>query len=265
MTGHGRSSRCEKTRRLLWPRDLPREYVEGEMQARRHLEGCYDCRRFFRGDESLAVALRRHGSSRREAPRGLRERVYDALAHERAVRAPAFVAGRPSPGADAHRGGSTLAGAVLALSGFVALLVAAGDTPSADAYVHDFTSRAVEEDVIRTSDPATVASFFMKEIGVGLTPVPFEEADLSRAMICLIRGERAAMVEYRWRGRTVAHYRLPLASRARAAAARTPLWWLEQRGVKAIRWVDGGFEHALVSELPVEELVRLARSRFPGL
>jgi anti-sigma factor RsiW len=79
-------------------------------------------------------------------------------------------------------------------------------------------------------------------------------------MICLIEGERAAMVEYEIGGRTIAHYLLPVGGEKamRASDVRSA----SEAGVQVVSWSDGRFEHALVSDLSESDLRDLARSRF---
>ncbi|MFQ5679628.1 MAG: hypothetical protein ACE5HP_09230 [Gemmatimonadota bacterium] len=261
MERNGDSSRslpCEQVRRLLWPRELPRSHTDSEDAARRHLEECEACQAFFRRDEQIARVIWKHGRASR-APKGLRERVYDALAQERAL-GPSRATSR---GAGWGRRGIIGLGAVaLGLVAFFGseLIGTRGD---ADVYVQDFASRAVEEHTIETDDPSQAARFFLRELGIHVVPVRLENGRLSRAMICLIRGERSAMVEYEWEGHTVAHYRRPVGPGQNATASGR-LWALEERGIHVVRWEDGRFENALVSELPGEDLVRLARSAFQG-
>lgn len=257
---------CDWARQSLWPPDVPRPYTEDEERAREHVEGCAACRAFFRRDRAVVRAVARRGAAA-PAPRELRERVYQALARERAL---GSASAAPKPEASRSPlglGVARLAGVALLATGLLAGSVfLTGRSDSAEAYVEDFVGRAVEEDAILTSDPTTVSRFFMKEMGVRLAPVELEGAELSQAMICLIRGERAAMVEYEWRGHTVAHYRLPLggprAVTARTSAMEPRLRTAMERGVHVVRWKDGGFEHAVVSELPSETLLELVRGTF---
>lgn len=248
---------CEEARRILWPLDRPRPHTEREAAARRHVEGCESCREFFRRDLAVARAIREHGLGP-GAPRELRERVYAALARERAFHA----SGRQSLDGDARASRTRTAiavGALLALIGLGGLAIAVSSDRPHDVYVQDFVSRAVEEEVVETEDPSRMARFFMRELGLSLPPVTLQDGRLSRAMICLIRGRRAAMVEYEVDGHTVAHYRLPHAS----GAGRTREVWIStERGVRVVHWNDGRFEHALVAELPEDRLARLARGSF---
>lgn len=81
-------------------------------------------------------------------------------------------------------------------------------------------------------------------------------------MICIIHGERAAMVEYRVDGHAVAHYRLP-EERGRSGDAR--IRTVRRGGVAIARWSDGSFEHALVSGLSEERHLEIAREVAGGL
>jgi hypothetical protein len=94
-----------------------------------------------------------------------------------------------------------------------------------------------------------------------ITPVRLEEAEITRATVCVLDGENASMVEYEIGGVRLAHYRIPHDGRvAPQAAIRVELF--SESGVQVARWHDGQFENALVAELPAERLARLAEERF---
>lgn len=260
---------CEEARAALWPWDRPRPHTETETAALEHVEGCAACRAFFRRDLAVARAVRACGFEER-APRELRERVYAALARERAFGdgERAFGDGERAfgDGERSARAGGKWRGRVAAAVGALLVLLAVGGLvlalrpePVQDAYVEDFVGRAVEETVVETPDPSRMSRFFMREMGLSLFPVSLEGGSPSRAMICLIRGRRAAMVEYEIEGYTVAHYRLP-ASETRARGRGVRLF--SERGLSVARWEDGAFEHALVSDLPMERLAGVARREF---
>lgn len=253
---------CDEVQELLWPMDRPREYVEGEEKARSHLEACPACQAFFRRDAEITEALRRQGLQA-HAPKDLRERVFDALARERALR----------PGPRTRRSTPVWLSRLLPVGAAAALGLALGigtmgtrgdEAPTrigaADgAYVQDFLSRAVEVDVVEFPEPEAVTAFFMRELGVRVEPVAFEAGRMSRVMICLIEGERAAMVEYEMGSRTVAHYLLPVGAEV---ANRSDVRSGSEAGVQVVSWSDDRFEHALVSDLPADDLTELARSHF---
>lgn len=237
--------------------DRPREYVEGEGEARAHLEGCSACQAFFRRDAAITKALQQ-GSIQVHAPQALRERVFDALARERALGPRPRAAPSSSP-VWLSRLVPLGAAAMVALVIGIGLLGTRGDAEGG-AYVQDFLSRAVEADVVELPEPQAVTAFFMRELGVHVQPVALEDGRMSRAMICLIKGERAAMVEYEIGGRTIAHYLLPVGGER--AMRASDVRFASEAGVQVVSWSDGRFEHALVSDLSESDLTDLARSRF---
>jgi anti-sigma factor RsiW len=253
---------CDEAREILWPMDRPREYVEGEEAARSHLERCQTCQAFFRRDAAITEALRRQGVHV-HAPQVLRERVFDALARERALgpgpRSASSSAGWLSRFVPVGAAAAvTLAIAIGMLGTRGGELTKGGDNADR-AYVQDFLSRAVEADVVEFPEPEAVTAFFMRELGVHVEPVAFEEGHMNRAMICLIEGERAAMVEYEMGGRTIAHYLVP----AGDESVSTPdLHSASEGGLQVVSWSDDHFEHALVSDLSESDLKDLARTRF---
>lgn len=247
---------CEVVRELLWPLDRPRPLVEGEEGARAHLARCAACQAFFRRDRAIGEALRRRGPAV-PTPPDVRERALDALARERpavgAVGQSRHRRLRPSRSAGWAAAAAVLASVAVGIFG-----PRAGGREA--LFAEDFLSRAVEADVVERPDRAAISAFFMRELGVQVAPVTLDEAELNRAMICLIKGKRAAMVEYEFAGRIVAHYRVPAGQTV--GATPTEVRTASEAGVQVVRWSDDRFEHALVSELPAVELENLARRRF---
>ena len=147
------------------------------------------------------------------------------------------------------------------LIGLVAGLAWSGSSgEGSGVYAQYFLSRAVEEDALETGDVRALTAFFRREMGVPVEPVQLASTPPSRAMICLIDGRRAAMVEYEIEGYTLAHYQIPLEGRRPRASAG--LRMSEENGVCVYRWSDGRFEHALVSDMPAARLRQIAETGF---
>jgi hypothetical protein len=238
---------CDEARRLLWPLDGPRESVEGEGGARAHLEACEACRLFFHRDALIARGLRARGLAV-PAPTALRARVIDALAREPAIGRRRGIGWAPWLAA---------AASIAAVS----LAVFRGPAPSVDAaYARAFMSRAAASPVVDGPDPAAVTAFFMAEFGTDLPAVVPERSEITRALVCLVAGRRAAMVEYALSGHTLAHYRIPLEPGGAATSDRATM--ADEDGLCVFRWNDGRFEQALVSDMPPAELEALAQLHF---
>jgi anti-sigma factor RsiW len=253
--------------------DRPRETVDGEAAAREHLEGCPDCQAFFRTDAAISGAIRRHGVPAR-APQALRERVFDALARERAV----IGSGQPGRKARSWHPATRFlplgTAAALALGLGIGMFGQRAGSPD-PGYVQDFLGRAAEEVVLEFPDAGAVTAFFARELGVRVQPVALQSGRMNRAMICVIDGERAAMVEYEIDGWTVAHYLTPIAEGTDAAhgdfyrgdvdrvdAGPAEVQAASEAGIQVVSWSDDRFDHALVSDLSEMDLTELARSRF---
>jgi len=249
--------RCNEIRELLWPLDRPREVVIGEAEAREHLEECERCSAFFERDAMISDVLRTRGVAA-TAPLDVRERVFDALARER-------TSGRHAPGRTARGRGIAArvlpwAASVVAAAGGLAIGLSRPAPDADEAYAQDFLSRAVQEDAVEMPDAQGVSAFFRRELGVSITPVVLDEAPISQAMVCLIDGQRAAMIEYEIDGYTLAHYQVPV-TEGRDAAPNTQ-GLADEDGVCVYRWSDGRFQHALVSDMPGDRLQAIAETRF---
>ncbi len=247
-------STCEDVRELLWPLDALRGAVEGEAEARAHLESCPDCAAFFRRDAALSSLLGR-STPDAQVPPEFRERLMSALEGEEAAR----------PIERARPGRLTRAAPIIAVA--AALVVAAVGLlrvapQNLDVlYVESYQARDNEELVLSAADIDQAYEFFMRELGVPVTPVVLGGGRVSRAMICLIEGRRTAMVEYEMEGHILAHYRGPLASEDGGGAMHSAT----EDGVCVVRWSDGEFEHALVADIPEDELRVIAEQQFAAL
>jgi anti-sigma factor RsiW len=161
-----------------------------------------------------------------------------------------------------RREGLAIAAVLVAVLAAAALLRSGPGDGLEEAYAQDFLNRAVQDDAIHAPDPATVSSYFLREMGIGVRPVMLEEGRLTRAMVCLLEKRRAAMVEYAIGGHVVAHYRVP--NEPGKPTGELPLRSRSERGVNIVTWRDATFEHALVSNLSADELSALASTFSEG-
>lgn len=254
---------CDAAREALWPLDQPRPYSERDEGARIHLGHCPECREYFARDAALARAIARHGAGGR-APDSLRRQIVDATAGETRPEATSASGRTRHLATRIRREGLAIAAVLVALLAGAALLRSGPGEGIGDgigeAYAQDFLNRAIQDHAIHAPDPATVSRYFLREIGIDMRPVMLEEGRLTRAMVCLLKKRRAAMVEYAIGDHIVAHYRVP--NKPGKPTGELPLRSRTERGVNIVTWRDATFEHALVSNLSAEELSALARSAF---
>jgi len=255
---------CSEVRKTLWPADELRVSDDQVEAALGHAERCPACRNFIEEDRRLAEFIR--DAVRREpAPRELRERLYTALARERAGTVP-----RRSP----LRRKRELIAAVVLIAGVASAsgywLASRGQSAmAATAFAEDYLRRVVEQEQLNSADRAEIATFFARELGVAMPPPNVPNFEIQRAAICLMNGHRGGVVEYAAEGSQLTYYLLPksdespdktrrLASIQAGGATVTAPAVAEERGLGVATWWDGDHQHALVGSLSERELRRLA-------
>lgn len=258
---------CSTAREALWPPEKPRLAGEPILEARRHVEGCAACQEYFQQDRRILDAYDRLRETR--APRHVRERVFDVLAHERSgARGTDRAASERTP-----VGAMSLPGWMVGVAASLVLLSTVGTgamwvnrPPGAreggDLFVDDYLRRAVGQDNIVTSDPAEIARFLAKELGLPITPMQVEGLRLAGAEVCFLDGRRGAMIRYRSNGQEVAHYLIPregVAARAPRPSHIRPEGMDGQGSPSVITWATPSLEQALVGEIPAEQLLAIVR------
>ena len=143
-----------------------------------------------------------------------------------------------------------------------ALPAARQDADSGAVFVEDYLRRAVGQDQIHTSDPATVERWLAKELGLSVRLIQQAGLDLEGAEICLLEGRRGAMILYDLNGAKVSHYVVP----REGVDGRAPEVGRTAAGELAapplVTWSTPSVEQALVGELASEQLLALARTAY---
>lgn len=258
---------CSTAREALWPPEKPRLAGEGVLLAREHVEACAACQEYFRQDRRLLDAYCRLREER--APRRVRERVFDALARERAGNLAAELK------RDGQAAGSlALPRWMVAAAASLVLLSALGtgamwvnrpsvESEAGELFVDDYLRRAVGQDNIVTSDPAEISRFLMKELGLLITPMQIEGLRLAGAEVCFLDGRRGAMIRYRQNGHEVTHYLIPregVAWRPPRQSGILPEGFEGSAAPSVITWATPSIEQALVGEVAAERLLQIARN-----
>jgi anti-sigma factor RsiW len=229
-----------------------------------HAESCPACREFLEEDRRVAEFIR-DAVPRVCAPRELRERLYTALARERADAVPT----RPRM----RRKREMLAAAAV----IAAVAVASGywlasrnqPATAATAFAEDYLRRVVEQEELNSSDRTEIAAFFARELGVAMPPPEVPGLEIQRATICLMNGRRGGVVEYTGVDKQLTYYLLPgdegskteprsFASLQETSASNTAPALAEERGLGVATWWDDEHQHAWLGSLPERELKRLA-------
>ena len=234
------------------------------LAAREHVADCPCCREYLAQDRELLAAYERLREER--APRRVRERVFDALARERAqsLALPGEEGIAVAPRGRPSRWTAIGVGAAALLLGGTAwnVVMSAGPPQDEDAlFVEDYLRRAVGQDHIETSDPAEVARFLTRELGITVFPAQLQGLELAGAEVCLLDGQLGAMIRYEADGREIAYYVVPNNDAVTRSPELSPRFADGQvGGPVVITWSYDGVEQALVGELDPDRLLKIART-----
>lgn len=247
---------CFEARAALWPPERPRLADADVTGARDHTARCPECQAYFAQDRMLLDSYDRIRRAR--APRSVRERVFDALAHERAGAATEELRAA-SPDGRPWRGRLATAAMLVAALGSVAWMTTTeGPLPDEAMFVEDYLRRAVGADHIESSDPAEVTRFLTRELGVAVAPIEGHGLELLRAEICLLEGRRGAMIVYKREGEVISHYMVP----REGGESRSPAPGRTLEGAggapAVITWASPSLEQALVGDVSTASLMGLA-------
>jgi len=265
--------RCWDARAAIWPPERPRLLVADVRRARAHVSRCPECVLYLARDRAVLDTCRELGSMK--APLEVRARVYQAVACAERGQV-AELEGRRRRGSDRSsepdRRGRLKGGAIVSAVGVLGLLavlittlgegprVSGRETPPREqAYVEDYLRRAVGQDFLDSSDPDVIARFLHRELGLRSPLLRISGLVPTRVEICLLEGRRGAMVVYELDGRSVSHYLVPKTGRP-----HPPRVAEDQGSFAVVTWSSGAVEEALVSEVPSEELLSLARVNGAG-
>jgi anti-sigma factor RsiW len=259
---------CDRVREVLWPLDRPRSHVPDEEAARAHLTSCPRCQTFFLRDAEIARLLRGVGEGLDVTSRsGLRLSIARALNDATRLEVAAGAEPHAIDLATARRPRFSGRRAELSVAAAVLLLLLGGQLlasrygrgPDATRFAADFARTAAVDFDRPGLDVRKIGGFYERELGRTIVPVALHEAPVTRATVCDLRGQLGSMVEYDVGGTRMVHYRIP------READRTPTTGVTVEstlGVQVAQWMDGDFEHALVSSASAEHLEWLAENRF---
>lgn len=277
--------RCERALEIVWSA----RHAEGPdtpevAEARRHLVACPPCRAYLRRDEVLAARLREiRLSTATPCPENVRARVAREMANEDAVAAAiegSAAAVRAASESDSRDGlvdtlkdslidrlqgrrrlwPPWVEGAVAATA--AAILIGGGlvlsDRLQAglpnEAFVEDFRRTALPEIVRQPVSRDDVRAFHRAHFDTD-GPAFMLDMPVTKVALCKLDGRMGTMVEYDWSGERLVFYQVPREGEERNGSMRAA----REGDLNMARWADERYDYALVSSMPDEELMELAK------
>lgn len=239
---------CGAVRRILWPDTGPRPATSAVEAAQSHLSGCAACQRFLVDMRALADLIQ-STAARPEAPSEVRNRLFRSLAMARTrptqrqrMRNPWLLA---------------LAVSLVLLVGLWAGWLVFHKTPemASLAVFADDHMRTATDGGIRSADSSQVAKWLDVRVEFDPRFPIFPNSALRGARLCVIDGQRGAVVEYQLDGRILSYFIVPI----RGSRPTQELQFGSRAGYHVVAWHDAGLTHALVGSFPDGELADLAR------
>jgi anti-sigma factor RsiW len=237
---------CGSARRALWPDSGPRRADARVAAARRHVEGCGECRAFFAEMEQLRMAVKA-AATEPIAPPSVHERVF-------ARRATASAAVK-------LRRRTWMLASAAAVVAVIAVLAArslvkngAAELAAVLAQSH---AASLGGDRIASSDPGRIEQWISARLTFAVYVPVFPSARLAGARIDVSERGRGAAIEYQIGDKVVSYFVLP--ERAEVDASPDRLLHAHASGYRAVIWTDAGLLHAMVGAVPSVTLETLAR------
>ncbi|MGI9627016.1 MAG: hypothetical protein ACR2QM_09285 [Longimicrobiales bacterium] len=232
-------------------------------QLEEHVRACEECRDYLALDPVLLQAYEQLRGE--EAPEKVHHQVRGALrALEQGGPALQSV---PVPARRSRKVVLWPAVPLLAAAGLAAVLMARvpeAPAPPSTAFVEDYVRRATAAgEHVTTSDPAEVTAFLEARLGVRLEPLVFEGLVVEGAEVCLLDGERGALILYKMDGVIISHYLIPHDQAVERGPAvgqvAQEMAGGSEGDVNLVTWASPKLEQALMGTAPTGTMVDLAR------
>ncbi|CAN5292009.1 hypothetical protein BH23GEM2_BH23GEM2_15980 [soil metagenome] len=239
------SNVCRTARRVLWDVSGPQPLTTVRISAQAHLETCAHCRAFFEENARLATATRE--SVFVAAPAGVRERIFERLAAQRAERS------------GARRLAYAVAiVAVLSVTATAAWRVIESDSEGGPlAVLAADHARAAADERLESGDAREVEEWLTSRVGYGVFVPTLQAARLVGGRVAETGLGRSAVIEYEANGRRVSYFIVEATGAAGATGTGT-VQLAAVKGYTIARWRDRGLLHAFVGNLSAAELQKMA-------
>ena len=252
---------CGNVRKILYLADRLEAASPSRLEADAHLHGCPDCQAFFADEEALKEFLRGR-SPRQPVPAHLRENILEQISEDEA-----------SPLLSNRRTRRKRArGALAAVAAGVCLVVGIiGYTALTHDRQEQFVAGLIEDHLrfrpgaseISSSRFEQVEAWFAGKVDFAVQAPRFEQSELLGGRLCYLDGKKGAWLFYRKQGALLSFFifdgtDIAVAHLRRRASGEQKFGLGVAKGQRFILWKDQGLVYALVSDLPEDDLVRLA-------
>ncbi len=238
---------CNSARKILYTSEYPEVVKNETVEARRHVNRCYECKEFMEGEERFASTLR-NSFKREVVPEELKNLILNKKKDKRL------------PFIGIYKG--------VALAASILILVIAGYLFLQNYNKDSFLQIIVQDHVkfmpspgkqINTSDPRELKSWFRGRVDF---PVSAEniKARLIGGRLCSINKRRAALLFYKYKNTPLSLYIIKgsapyeFKSMKEVVLRDKEVRYKNLNGYTIVLWCEKGLTCALVSELDLVEI-----------
>ncbi len=256
---------CGKARKILYLADRLEAVSPQRLEADAHLHGCPECQRFFSEEETFKSLLKAR-APKPPVPPHLREKILEQISEAYALHAhpnrPAIV--------NPHRIRAVVAAAAL-VAAFALLAGIIGYTVYSGKMQEQFVAGLVDDHVrfrpgaseISSSRFEEVEAWFNGKVDFAVQAPRFEQSELLGGRLCYLDGMKGAWLVYRKHGALLSFFifdrmDITVDRFQRRDLGERRLGLGAGKGHRYILWKDQGLAYALISDLPEDELLRLA-------
>ena len=255
---------CGTTRKIIYLANQPEPWSAHWVAAQEHLNHCQECQALFSRDEALRRLLRTRFAGQ-DAPAHLRERVLDRIAQARTSERSSEHSWVPRQQQIRAALLIALLGGIVLVAGILGYPMLVGDRPQrvAAVMVEDHLQFGPGVSAIESSQAEQVETWFRGKVDFAVHVPRVAHAELVGGRRCSLFGKHGALLSYRTQGTPVSLYifegtEVNPARFERLDLGEHTFTRASSKGHSLLLWKNRGLAYTLVSELPEQELVRLA-------
>ena len=235
---------CSKARKLFYAKDYPFVFTPDLLEAKRHIEGCSECKRFFEEEERFVEKIREL-ALREKAPDYITKRVLGKRAEKRKdfwyIAVIVFFL--------------VVSSLILYLKGkmqkdlWINLLI--------KDYMHVMHSPRMQ---VASGNLLDIKRFFSKKVSFPVNPPSSFSAELEGGRLCILKNVKFALLFYRHRNYLIPLFITgnkipPLGKREKIDSKK--VYVAKKNGYVIIQWLKNGLTYIVVSDLDLKELKEL--------
>jgi len=239
---------CSEARKVTYLAEYPEAVSPEVIEAKRHLKGCPECKRFFEQERAFSRLLRQN-IVREPVPSELRKELLRHVSKRKTFPKMVYK--------------------ILSIAA-VLMLLTAGYIYKLHSDIKSFVMDIINDHInflpysgiqISSQDPLTLQKWFTGKVEFSVV-LPELKAEIKGARLCFLRGKRLGLVFYEHKGSPISLFITSGLNPERLWSKEVIIHGkrmkiVEKNGFSLLLWQEKGITYALVSGLDAEELKKI--------